>query len=97
MHCIKGKGNVIFFPSRMGHWSLWSCSQGDLRQRQWQRYPHQLGSMPNCRGNSNNTVFFAFAVVSVNEPLRHVHLKCGNGNVNPNIKYQERVTGYTGP
>ena len=43
------------------HLFLWKCSHGDLQQRQRQRCHHQLGSMPNCDGNGNDTVSFAVA------------------------------------
>ena len=62
---------IKFFSFKNGlHWSLWSCSHGDLRQWQWQLqwHRHQMGSVPNCDGNGNDTKIKCRCRRSVNEP-----------------------------
>ena len=51
------------------HWSLWRCSHGNLRQWQQQQQHHQMGSMPNCDSNGNNSKIKCRCRCSVNEPL----------------------------
>ena len=63
-----GKGNYFCFKNGQ-HWFLWKCSHGDLQQRQRQRCHHQLGSMPNCGGNGNDTVSFAIATAQYEQAL----------------------------